>query len=99
LTRILSGIEQGDPSAAGQLLPPFYDPLRELSASLTRGIRLVSPGADLGPPSLGCCGHCRSKIGIGSNDRSRCLARVGVLDRGDQVRIPSARRSCTTGWG
>jgi hypothetical protein len=95
LTRILSGIEQGDLSAAGQLFPLVYDRLRELSASLTRGIRLVSPGADLGSPNLGYCGHCRSKIGIGSNDRRRCLARFGVLARSNQVHSRSAQRSGT----
>ena len=33
VTRILSAIEQGDPSAAGQLLPLVYDELRKLAAS------------------------------------------------------------------
>src|ERR1035438_7721960 len=32
VTRILSAIEQGDPSAAGQLLPMIYDELRKLAA-------------------------------------------------------------------
>src|SRR5437870_776790 len=32
LTRILSAIEQGDPHAAGQLLPLVYDELRQLAA-------------------------------------------------------------------
>jgi RNA polymerase sigma factor (TIGR02999 family) len=32
VTRILSGIEQGDPHAAGQLLPLVYDELRRLAA-------------------------------------------------------------------
>jgi RNA polymerase sigma factor (TIGR02999 family) len=32
LTRILSSIEQGDPSAAAQLLPLVYDELRKLAA-------------------------------------------------------------------
>ena len=32
LTRILSAIEQGDPSAAEQLLPLVYDELRQLAA-------------------------------------------------------------------
>lgn len=30
VTRVLSAIEQGDPSAAEQLLPPVYDELRKL---------------------------------------------------------------------
>src|SRR3954469_6807307 len=32
VTRILSAIEQGDPSAASQLLPLVYDELRKLAA-------------------------------------------------------------------
>jgi len=32
VTRILSAIEQGDPSAAAQLLPLVYDQLRRLAA-------------------------------------------------------------------
>jgi RNA polymerase sigma factor (TIGR02999 family) len=32
VTRILSAIEQGDPSAAGELLPLVYDQLRQLAA-------------------------------------------------------------------
>ena len=32
VTRILSAIEQGDPSAAGQLLPLVYDELRKMAA-------------------------------------------------------------------
>lgn len=33
VTRILSSIEQGDPSAAGQLLPLVYEELRKLAAA------------------------------------------------------------------
>src|SRR5262245_32945704 len=32
VTRILSAIEQGDPSAAGELLPLVYEELRKLAA-------------------------------------------------------------------
>ena len=32
VTRILAALEHGDPSAAGQLLPPVYDELRKLTA-------------------------------------------------------------------
>ena len=32
VTRILSGIEAGDPHAAAQLLPPVYEELRKLAA-------------------------------------------------------------------
>src|SRR5262252_8559365 len=33
VTRILSAIDQGDPHAAEQLLPPVYDELRRLAAA------------------------------------------------------------------
>jgi hypothetical protein len=32
VTRILAAIEQGDPQAAGELLPLVYDELRQLAA-------------------------------------------------------------------
>src|SRR5438067_6453595 len=37
VTRILSAIEQGDPHAAGQLLPLVYDALRQLAAQKLAG--------------------------------------------------------------
>ena len=37
VTRILSQIEQGDPSAADQLLPLVYDELRNLAACKMAG--------------------------------------------------------------
>src|SRR5262249_59776967 len=49
VTRILTDIEQGDPSAAGQLLPLVYDELRRLAA-----LRLAHerPGQTLQPTAL-----------------------------------------------
>src|SRR5215207_6979417 len=49
VTRILSGIEQGDPHAAAQLLPLVYDELRRLAAQ-----RLVreKPGQTLEATAL-----------------------------------------------
>jgi RNA polymerase sigma factor (TIGR02999 family) len=49
VTRILSGIEQGDPHAAAQLLPLVYDELRKLAAH-----RMVqeSPGQTLQATAL-----------------------------------------------
>jgi hypothetical protein len=49
ITRILSAIEQGDPHAAGQLLPLVYDELRRLAAQ-----KLVQekPGQTLQPTAL-----------------------------------------------
>src|SRR5262245_58154970 len=49
VTRILSQIESGDPTAAGQLLPLVYDELRKLAASkLTQ----ENPGQTLQPTAL-----------------------------------------------
>ena len=44
VTRILSAIEQGDPSAAEQLLPLVYDELRKLAAQKNGP---GGPGADV----------------------------------------------------
>jgi RNA polymerase sigma factor (TIGR02999 family) len=49
VTRILSAIEQGDPSAAEQLLPLVYDELRRLAAQRLAGER---PGHTLQPTDL-----------------------------------------------
>src|SRR5262249_15823304 len=46
VTRILSAIEQGDPSAAGQLLPLVYDELRKLAA---KKLAHEQPGQTLQP--------------------------------------------------
>jgi RNA polymerase sigma factor (TIGR02999 family) len=49
VTRILDAIEQGDPHAAGQLLPLVYDELRQLAA-----LKLAheAPGQTLQPTAL-----------------------------------------------
>src|SRR5262245_42659383 len=49
VTRILSAIEQGDPSAAEQLLPLVYDALRQLAA---QKLAHESPGQTLQPTAL-----------------------------------------------
>src|SRR5689334_4855087 len=49
VARILSAIEQGDPSAASQLLPLVYDELRELAA---QKLAQESPGQTLQPTAL-----------------------------------------------
>jgi RNA polymerase sigma factor (TIGR02999 family) len=49
ITRILSAMEQGDPSAAGQLLPLVYDELRQLAAHRLAGER---PGQTLQATAL-----------------------------------------------
>ena len=49
VTRILSAVEQGDPSAAEQLLPLVYDELRKLAAAR---LGEEKPGQTLQPPAL-----------------------------------------------
>src|SRR5438067_234947 len=49
VTRILSAIEQGDPSAAEQLLPLVYDELRLLAA---QKLAQEKPGQTLQPTAL-----------------------------------------------
>jgi hypothetical protein len=49
VTRILSAIEQGDPSAAEQLLPLVYDELRQLAA---QKLAHESPGQTLQATAL-----------------------------------------------
>src|SRR5947209_3598681 len=49
VTRILSAIEQGDPHAAGQLLPLVYDELRRLAA---HRLAHEQPGQTLQPTAL-----------------------------------------------
>jgi RNA polymerase sigma factor (TIGR02999 family) len=49
VTRILSAIEQGEPAAAGQLLPLVYDELRRLAA---QRLAREAPGQTLEPTAL-----------------------------------------------
>jgi RNA polymerase sigma factor (TIGR02999 family) len=49
VTRLLSAINQGDPHAAGQLLPLVYDELRQLAA---RKLARETPGQTLQPTAL-----------------------------------------------
>jgi RNA polymerase sigma factor (TIGR02999 family) len=49
VTQILSAIEQGDPSAAAQLLPLVYDELRKLAA---QKMAQEAPGQTLQPTAL-----------------------------------------------
>src|SRR5262249_11991794 len=41
------------------------------------------------------CGHCRSTIGIGTNEGRRCLARSGLLDLRSEAEFASALRPDT----
>jgi hypothetical protein len=54
VTRILSGIERGDPRAAEQLLPLVYDELRKLAA---HKLAQEKPGQTLQASSVGGIGN------------------------------------------
>jgi RNA polymerase sigma factor (TIGR02999 family) len=49
VTAILTAVEQGDPQAAGQLLPLVYEELRRLA---TQKLAREKPGQTLGPTAL-----------------------------------------------
>src|SRR6516164_1805686 len=49
VTRVLEGIERGDPCAAEQLLPLIYDELRQLAA---QKLAAEKPGQTLQPTAL-----------------------------------------------
>src|SRR5436190_7545640 len=49
VTQVLNAIEQGDPHAAGQLLPLVYDELRRLAA---QKLAQEKPGQTLQPTAL-----------------------------------------------
>src|SRR5262249_61714639 len=68
VTRILSAIEQGDPSAAAQLLPLVYDELRQLAAQRLAQER---PGQTLQATALGHEAQLRLVDGGAAQHRHR----------------------------
>ena len=93
VTRILSAIEQGDPSAAEQLLPLVYDELRQLAALQMAHDR---PGETLNPTALVHEAFLRL-VGDGNNrcyhDRGHFFAAAATAMR--HIRIDRARRKKT----
>ena len=69
VTRILSQIESGDPSAAEQLLPLVYDELRKLAAAK---LAQEKPGQTLQATALVHEAYLRLVGGIGSGSGSAC---------------------------
>src|SRR5262245_41957063 len=69
VTRSLAAIEQGDPHAAGQLLPLLYDELRQLAAAL---FAREQPGQTLQATALVHEAYLRL---IGEEDRPRWAGR------------------------
>src|SRR6516162_6266640 len=66
VTQMLSAIEQGDPSAAEQLLPLVYDELRRLAA---QKLALEKPGQTLQETALVHEAYVRL---VGSGDAAAC---------------------------
>jgi RNA polymerase sigma factor (TIGR02999 family) len=93
VTRILSAIEQGDPSAAAELLPLVYDELRKLASLQMAHDR---PGETLNPTALVHEAYLRL-IGDGTerryHDRSHFFAAAATAMR--HIRIDQARRKKT----
>lgn len=90
VTRILSQIEAGDPSAAQQLLPLVYDELRKLAAA-----RLVreSPGHTLQPTALVHEAYLRLVDSEGHSDwKSRGHFFKAAAEAMRRILIDSARR-------
>ena len=97
VTQILSAIEQGDPSAAEQLLPLVYDELRKLAALQMAHDR---PGESLNPTALVHEAYLRL-VGTGNEcryqDRSHFFAAAATAMR--HIRIDQARRKKTQKHG
>jgi hypothetical protein len=67
VTRILSAIDQGDPHAAGQLLPLVYEELRKLAA---QKLAQEKPGQTLQPTAVV---HVCSPRPLGQGPQCRSL--------------------------
>jgi RNA polymerase sigma factor (TIGR02999 family) len=93
VTCILSAIEQGDPSAAGQLLPLVYDELRKLAA---RKLAREKPGQTLQATALVHEAYLRLVGGQEERsyrDRSHFFAAAATAMR--RILIERARRKLT----
>jgi RNA polymerase sigma factor (TIGR02999 family) len=97
VTRILSAIEHGDPSAAEQLLPLVYDELRKLAALQMAHDR---PGETLNATALVHEAYLRL-VGEGNerryHDRAHFFAAAATAMR--HIRIDQARRKKTQKHG
>jgi RNA polymerase sigma factor (TIGR02999 family) len=90
VTRILSAVEAGDPSAAAQLLPLVYDELRKLAAAR---LARESPGQTLQPTALVHEAYLRL---IGAEDAVRWDSRghffAAAAEAMRRILIDNARR-------
>ena len=90
VTRILSAIEQGDPDAAGQLLPLIYDELRKLAA---QKLAREQPGQTLQATALVHEAYLqagRRRRGAGWSGRGHFFAAAATAMR--RILIERARR-------
>jgi RNA polymerase sigma factor (TIGR02999 family) len=97
VTRILSAIERGDPSAAEQLLPLVYDELRKLAA---QRLALEQPGQTLQPTALVHEAYLRLVGGDQPQDwdgRGHFFAAAAEAMR--RILVESARRKSTAKRG
>jgi RNA polymerase sigma factor (TIGR02999 family) len=97
VTRILSAIEQGDPSAAEQLLPLVYDELRRLAAAQ---LAQEKPGQTLQPTALVHEAYLRLVGGDSEtpwNSRAHFIAAAAEAMR--RILVENARRKMTEKHG
>jgi RNA polymerase sigma factor (TIGR02999 family) len=90
VTRILSAIEAGDPSATEQLLPLVYEELRQLAS---RQLAVEKPGQTLQPTALVHEAYLRLVGGIGGsqwNSRGHFIAAAAEAMR--RILVDNARR-------
>jgi RNA polymerase sigma factor (TIGR02999 family) len=97
VTHILAAIEQGDPSAAEQLLPLVYDELRKLAA---QKLAREQPGQTLQPTALVHEAYLRlvgSEPDIHWNSRGHFIAAAAEAMR--RILVENARRKKTDKHG
>jgi RNA polymerase sigma factor (TIGR02999 family) len=97
VTRILSAIEQGDPSTASQLLPLVYDELRKLAA---QKLAQETPGQTLQPTALVHEAYLRL---VGASEAQRWDSRghffTAAAEAMRRILVESARRKKRTKHG
>jgi RNA polymerase sigma factor (TIGR02999 family) len=90
VTRILSAIEQGDPHAAGQLLPLVYEELRKLAAGYMAN---EAPGQTLDATALVHEAYLRLVGPTGCRDfANRCHFFAAAAEAMRRILVESARR-------
>src|SRR5881275_1990079 len=89
VTRILSALEQGDPSAAEQLLPLVYDELRKLAA---QRLAREAPGQTLQPTALVHEAYLRLAGGQGQHWNGRGHFFAAAAEAMRRILIDEARK-------